>query len=143
MKKKLNFLMLTFITMIASLSLISCDKVDNELSGDTYYLQLTSVDTNLIAEDGQSLASTLKSEWIAANKASSDGKMSMGKLTYENAEKAFNNNISSMISQLNEVYAGKDLLPEGGYFTYNFSLVTKSEGPFRRASIKVTNSGAN
>ncbi len=143
MRKKLNFLMLTLITMIASISLSSCDKVDDALTGEEYYIQLTSVDTNLINEDGQSLGSALKSEWISANKASSDGKKSMGRLTYENAEKAFSSNINSMISQFNDIYAGKNLLPEGGYIDYNFSLVSKSEGPYSRASIRVTNSGAN
>lgn len=142
MKKKACFLMLTLIAVIASLSLTSCDKVDDVLTGEEYFIQLTSVDTNCLDANGQSIANVCKSEWISANKASSDGKLSMGKLTYESAEKAFAANLSSMRTQFNEAYAGKNLLPDGGYIQYNFSLVTKSGGPYSRSSITITNSGA-
>ncbi len=55
--------------------------------GEEYYIKLESVETNLIGENGSSLAPALKNEWITANKATSDGKVLLGKLTYENAEK--------------------------------------------------------
>lgn len=146
MKKKVFFLMLAIIAMVASLSLNSCSKVDDALEnaaiGEDYYIQLTSVETNLMnPETGESLSKELKNEWISANKGDSAGKVSMGKLSYDNAIKAFDANIKALTSQFNSLYAEKNILPEGGYIVYNYSLVTKSS-TYKSASIRITNSGA-
>ena len=58
-----------------------------------------------------------------------------------NAIKAFDTNIKSLTSQYNSFYAGKNILPEGGYIVYNYSLVAKSS-TYKSASIRITNSGA-
>lgn len=140
MKTKLNMLMLTLIAMFACLSLSSCDK-DNDPVGSAY-VQLSSVDTNCIDANGISIASAVESEWITTNKADSQGKVLIGKTSLDRAEELFDQNIASMMTQFNDLYAGKNLLPESGYITYHFSLIFNNAA-IRHASITVTNEGAN
>lgn len=142
MKRKLNMLMLTLITLFACLSLSSCDKDNDPILGESAYIQLSSVDTNCLDASGNSIASAVKNEWISANKADSQGKILIGKTSLERAEELFDQNISSLRSQYYDAYVGKNILPEGGYITYNFALIF-GNAAIRHASIMITNDGVN
>ena len=144
MKKKVCFLMLTLIAAITSLSLTSCGSDDEPQVKSNYYFKLSSVDTNCLDANGESIAPTVKNDWITANKADAQGKISLGKMTRENAEKAFDANVNSLRTQANDFYVGK--LPQDGYIDYNFSLVVQSSavnGTEKSATIRVTNSGVS
>lgn len=135
--------MLAIVTMIACLPFTSCDKVDDIIGVDNYYLQLVDVNSNLVDENGNSLDSALKADWIDAFKADSQGKISMGKDSDEKrAEKAFYQSLDNMVEVYNNAYAGKNLLPEGGYFTLKIALL-KENSSIKTASVKVANSGAS
>ncbi|MCM1116000.1 MAG: hypothetical protein NC342_00470 [Pseudoflavonifractor sp.] len=142
MKTKLNMLMLTLITMFACLSLSSCDKDNDPILGESAYVQLTSVETNCLDANGNSIASAAKNEWISANKADSQAKVLIGKTSLDRAEELFDQNISFMRSQCYDFCDGKNILPEGGYITYNFALIF-GNAAVRHASIKITNDGVN
>ena len=141
MKKKLNFLMLTFFTIIASLVFSSCSK-DDELS-ENYYLQLTDVNTNCIDADGNSIAPSLIEAWKTAADVDPLRGISLGKYSRENAIKSFDLTIEALKSQYQEIYVGKNLLPEGGYITYKFALQTQSGSTVTSSSIQVTNDGVS
>lgn len=144
MKKKLSFLMLTLVALVASMSLNSCDKVTEEVFGvENYYLVLSSVDTNLVDANGQSLENTLREAWITAFNANSDGRFSIGKTTEDKAKTAYYESIQNIKSVYDEAYKGKNLLPEGGYFTLNLALIDNSGSRILSSSVRVTNSGAN
>lgn len=142
MKKKVTFLMLTLIAVFASLTLGSCDKKDEPQNVENYYLQLSSIVTNLVNEEGQSLEPALREEWIQAFNADSQGKVLLGKTTVQNAEDAFDESMYNIRNAYDDAYRGKDLLPEGGFIHYNFSLINESGSRWESASINVTNSGA-
>lgn len=145
MKKKVNFLMLAIATMLACLSFTSCDKdkVDDVLGVNNYYLQLVDVNSNLVDENGNSIDSALKAEWIDAYKADSQGKVSLGKDSDEkSAENAFYRSLYNIVEAYNNAYAGKNLFPEGGYFTLKFALL-KEKSSIKTAYITVNNSGAS
>ena len=143
MKKKVTFLMLTLVTLVTSISFISCNKDDEPTITENYYLQLTTVETNLVnANTGESLAAALRDAFLADPQFDSSGKFSIGKTTKENAIDAFNQSIENFRKALNDVYAGKELLPENGYVVYNFVLQNQSGTKVKSASLRVTNSGA-
>lgn len=141
MRKKVNFLMLTLIAMVASLAFSSCSKDDEPT--ENYYFQLTDVNTNGVDEEGNSMASSLKEQWMADNHADSQGKVTLGKYSRENAIKSFDLTIDALKSQYQEIYAGKNLLPQGCYIDYNFTLLTQSGSSVTSSTIRVTNSGAS
>ena len=144
MKKKLSFLMLTLVALVASISFTSCDKDDEPTTTENYYLQLTTVETNLVnANTGESLASTLKEAFLSDPQFDASGKFSIGKTTKEKAIKAFNQSLENFRKSFNDVYAGKDFLPENGYIVYNFVLQNQSGSRVTSASLRVTNSGAS
>lgn len=141
MRKKINFLMLTLIAMVTSLVFSSCSK-DYEPT-ENYYFQLTDVNTNGVDVDGNSVASSFNEEWIAANHADSQGRITLGKYSRENAIKSFDLTIDALKGQYQEIYAGKNLLPQGCYIDYNFALLTQAGSTVKSSSIRVTNNGAS
>ena len=144
MKKKVTFLMLTLVAMVASISFTSCDKDDEPTYTDNYYLQLTSVQSNLVnQETGESLDSALKEEFIAGSDLDSSGKFSIGKTSKENAVAAFNQSISNFKQALSNAYVGKNILPNNGYIDYNFVLKNNSGSIVQSTSIRVTNTAAS
>lgn len=143
MKRKFNFLMFAFIAVLACLSFASCDKDDDPVAVDNYYLQLSEVSSNLVDANGNSLTSALITEWIDAFKADSQGKIAIGKYSDEkSAENGFYKNLDNIVASYNNAYAGKDLLPDDGFFTLKFYLL-KEKTIITSASIRVTNSGAS
>jgi hypothetical protein len=143
MRMKVNILMLILITMITSIAFSSCSKDDEPQSVDNYYLVLSAVNTNLVdPTTGQSIAPALQEALIKGGELDSNGKFSMGKTTKESAINAFNESVENYKKSFNEVYAGKNLLPEGGYFDYEFTLQNKSGVIVVKATIRVTNAGA-
>lgn len=143
MKKKVTFLMLTLITMITSLAFTSCSKDDEPQSVENYYLVFTSVYTNLgDPTTGESLAQDVYDEFLAASDLDTNGEFAFGKTTEKSALKAFNKSIDNYSKSLNDAYAGKNLLPEGGFIEYNFALKTQSGSTVTNSTIQVTNNGA-
>lgn len=144
MRKKVYFLMLTLITMVASLAFSSCSKDDEPKSVENYYFVLTSVNTNLVDPNtGQSLAPALKEELISdSSDLDSNGKFHLGKTTKDRALNAFEKSVENYKRAFNEAYAGKNLLPEGGVIDYNFALQTQSGFTVTTSTIRVTNDGA-
>lgn len=144
MRKKVNFLMLTLIAMVASLAFSSCSKDDEPKSVENYYFVLTSVKTNLVDPNtGQSIAPALKEELISGSADfDSNGKFHMGKTTKDSALNAFEQSVEAYKRSFNEAYAGKNLLPEGGFIDYNFVLQTQSGSTVTTSTIRVTNDGA-
>lgn len=143
MKKKVTFLMLTLVAMVASISFTSCDKDDEPTYTDNYYLTLSNVVTNCIDANGESIAPALKEAWISDFNANSNGQFSIGKTSKEEAIKAFDQSISNIKDAYNATYKGTNLLPEGGYFDLYFTLTSSSSSSsIRSATVRVSNSGA-
>lgn len=142
MRKKTNLLMMTLITMITSLVFSSCSKDDESTDlTENYYFQLTDVNTNCVDANGNSVASSLMEEWIIAADADPLRGISLGKYSRDNAIKSFDLTIEDLRSRYQELYAGKNILPEGGYIIYKFALKTQSGSVVTHASIRVTNTG--
>lgn len=133
------------IAMVVSMAFVSCgndDDPDDATGTDIYYLQLTKVVSNLASSDGQSLANALLQEWITINRADNQGRILLGKMTKKSAEEVFDVNISSMTDQFNDLYSGKNILPEGGFIEYHFAL-TDLGRIIKSDVIKVNNDGAS
>ena len=137
MKKKVNFMMLTLIVAITSLSLTSCDKADDV---ENYYIELLSVATNCIDVNGESIAPAIKQNWVL-DVANSGERFAIGKTTYDSAIDAFDRSITNMKTGYAEAYVGKNLLPQDGAFELLLALVSKSGSRIKTATIRVTNSG--
>ena len=147
MKKTIKYLMLTLVAVFACVAISSCSKDDDDLNKGigNYYVQLVGIETNCIdATTGNNLADNLMSEWISANKADAQGKKTIGKADNESARTWFNQNINALVQEYDEMYRGKNLLPENGYIRYYFSLGSDASygGATENAIIEVTNSGA-
>lgn len=144
MRKKINFMMLTLIATLASLAFTSCSKDDEPQSVENYFFALTSVGTNLVDANGQSLAQTFIKDLIAASSdLDSNGMFHIGNTTKESALNAFDKSVENYRKSFNDAYAGKNLLPEGGYIDFTFSLLTQSVSVVTSATIHVTNNGAS
>lgn len=143
MRMKVKILMLTLITMVTSIAFSSCSKDEEPKSVDDYYLVLSSVNTNLVdATTGQSMALVLLEEANNELGLDSKGEYFFGQTTKESAVNAFNGSVENFRKAYNEAYAGKNLLPEGGFIDYEFILKNKSGETFDKATIRVTNNGA-
>lgn len=137
--------MLTLIAVCASVSLSSCNKEDEVLNGTgNYYVQLCDLETNLCDAKGNSLKLALTEEWIKATKADKQGKLAIGKMNSEKAVIFFNDFIDAFIRSGNETYAGKNILPEGGWILYSFVLDSDASygGAQKNVIIEISNSGA-
>lgn len=142
MKKRVTFLILTLIAMVTSFSFTSCSKDDDApVVTENYYLQLSSIVTNCVDANGQSIEGALKDTWVSASKADSQGKVLIGNVTSEIATQWFEEYVNTFKTTFNDTYSGKNLLPEGGYINYNFSLVRENRS-IKSTSVYVTNSGA-
>lgn len=147
MKKTIKYLMFTLVAVFACVSISSCSKDDDDDPNKgigNYYVQLVGVETNIVDATGNSIADALLSEWISANQADAQGKKNIGKIDNESALAWFNQYINAIVQALDEVYKGKNLIPENGYIRYYFSLDSNASygGATKRVIIEVTNSGA-
>ena len=145
MKTKIKNLMLTFVVLLACVSISSCSKEEDPNKGiGDYYFQLYGVETNCLDANGNNVADAFKSEWITANKADAQGKIAIGKTDNESARAWFNQNINALVQAYDELYCGKNLLPENGYVRYTFRLGSDASygGANESATIDVSNSGA-
>lgn len=145
MKKRLISFLLILVAVCASVSLSSCNKEDEVLNGTgNYYVQLWNLETNLCDAEGNSLKLALKEEWIKTVKADKQGRVAIGKMNKENAKKFFNDFVEETIRSGNETYAGKNILPEGGWILYSFVLDSDASygGAQENVIIEISNSGA-
>ena len=148
MKKTIKYLMLTLVAVFACVAISSCSKDDDDPDKGigNYYVQLVGVETNCIdATTGNNMADNFKSGWISANKADAQGRKTIGKTDNETARTWFNQNINALVQAFDEMYRGKNLLPENGYIRYYyFSLGSDASygGANENAIIEVSNSGA-
>ena len=142
MKKYFNFLMMALVVILTCVSLSSCsddDEDPNDGWGD-YYFQLYSVQTNLVDEDGNNLAISIKDEWKDQTGADSEYRTTIGHCNKNTAKEWFDKTIQAYIDAYTEAYCGK--LVKDAVIYYNFSL-GDYDGAFgtvsANATIKVTN----
>lgn len=136
--------MLALVAVFACVSFSSCSLFEDEDNGfGTYYCKCW-VDTNCLGADGQSIGKTLENQWYELNNASPQEGLKVGKVNAETAEKWFNETMNSLLQTYNELYAGKGLLPEGGWIDYHYYLTSdaKSGGSNASVIISIDNNGA-
>lgn len=144
MKSKIKYLMLALVAVFACVSFSSCDAIEEDLLGVyDYYYQLSGVQSNCFDANGNDISSACKEEWKTIVNADGNYRIKVGKTTNEKAVEWFNMNIDANLKAYDELYAGKNLLPEGGWVVYTFRLFSDSpKGVTKSASIEVSNSGA-
>lgn len=144
MKSKIKYLMLALVAVFACVSFSSCDAVEEDLLHVyDYYYQLSSVQSNCLDANGNDISSACKEEWKTLVNADANYSIKVGKTTKDKAVEWFNMNIDANRKAYDELYAGKNLLPKGGWIVYTFRLYSDSpEGGSKSASIEVSNSGA-
>lgn len=147
MKTKIKYFMLTLVAVFACVSISSCSKNEDDPNKGigNYYFQLYAVETNCIDANGNSLADFFMSQWITANNADEQGKISIGKTDNETARAWFNKMINAQVQVHDEAYRGKNLLPENGIIRLSFFMGSDASygGANEEATIEITNSGAH
>lgn len=147
MKTKIKYLMLTLVAVFACVSISSCSKDEDDPNKGigNYYFQLYAVETNCIDANGKGLADFFMSQWIEANNADDQGKISIGKTDNETARAWFRKMVNAQVQVYDEAYREKKLLPENGIIRFIFRLGSDASygGANEEATIEITNSGAN
>lgn len=144
MKKKIIFLALTLISTLISLTLSSCNKEDEVYS--LFYLQFNGISRNVVDENGKSISEKLMKEtfYLKNGQRLYGTNEPLGRFkTYHEACEGCEKELLPLVTELNEMYCGKSLLPEDGYINYNFTLSEFQSGNIAdHPCIHVTNAGA-
>lgn len=133
--------MLALVAVFACVSFSSCDAIEEDLGIAEYYCKY-SVETNLVDANGNSMTPALM-DALKAQAGNDECVVKVGKTNKDKALEWFNATIDNELRTADAMYGGKNLLPEGGWIVYSYSLYSdSSEGARKSASIEITNSGA-
>lgn len=139
MKKKIIFLTLTLISTLISLAFSSCNKEDEVYSESSFYLQFNNI--RAVGADQELLNETLHLN--SGYRLNGANELLGIYRTYNEARECCEDELLPLVTELNEMFSGRNLLPYYGYIYYNFTLSEFESGNIvAHPRIRVTNEGA-